>query len=163
MKNILIALAFLVSFVGNAQDLNEVREKFPMAQDNKEIAQNLNEKFEHEESSNSIINAYKGAVLTLMADFEKKKVEKLRLFKEGKKLIDDSIEASVDNIELRMIRLGVQENAPKILGYHKDMDKDKEFILRNYQATASNAEKEVVKKFALQSDSFSDQEKEVFN
>lgn len=163
MKNMLIALAFLVSFVGNAQDLNEVRKKYPLAQDNKEIAQELNDKFEQVESSNPTINAYKGAVLTLIADFEKKKVEKLRLFKEGKKLLDDAIQTNAANIEMRMIRLGVQENTPKILGYHKEMNEDKEFILRNYQATTSKAEKDVVKKFALQSNSFSDEEKEVFD
>lgn len=163
MKNMLLALAFIVSFVGNAQDLNEVRKKYPLAQDNKEIAQELIDQFEQEESSNPTLNAYKGAVLTLMADFEKKKIEKLRLFKEGKKLLDDAIKTNVANIEMRMIRLGVQENAPKILGYHKEMNEDKEFILRNYQATNSKAEKDVVKKFALQSSSFSEEEKEVFN
>ena len=134
-----------------------------MAQQDAEITKSLSEELLDFEDSSSVLSVYKGAVLTLEANFEKNKLEKLKLFKEGKKLIDEAIESNVANIEMRMIRLGIQENAPKILGYHKEIEQDKEFILRNYQATTSNKEKQVVKKFAMQSNSFTEEDRAVFD
>ena len=160
---ILFFIAFLISFSGKAQDVAEVRSKYPLAKDNLAVTQKLNDELSKVADSNSILSAYRGAVLTLEAHFEKNKMEKLRLFKEGKRLIDNAIENNVSNIEMRMIRLGVQENAPKILGYHKEIEQDKEFILRNYQATTSNKEKQVVKKFAMQSNSFTEEDRAVFD
>ncbi len=160
---ILFIIAFFVSFAGTAQDLAEVRSKYPLAQQDAEITKSLSEELLDFEDSSSVLSVYKGAVLTLEANFEKNKLEKLRLFKEGKKLIDEAIESNVANIEMRMIRLGIQENAPKILGYHKEIEQDKEFILRNYQATTSNKEKQVVKKFAMQSNSFTEEDRAVFD
>lgn len=160
---IVIIIAFFFSLAGTAQDLAEVRSKYPLAQNDVEITKSLSEELSNLEDSNSVLSVYKGAVLTLEANFENNKLEKLRLFKEGKKLIEAAIESNVANIEMRMIRLGVQENAPKILGYHKEKKEDKEFILRNYQATTSNKEKQVVKKFAMQSDIFSEEERAVFD
>lgn len=158
---LLIGIAFFVSLVGTSQDLAEVRSQYSLAQGDMEITESLNEQLAGVDS-NKILSIYKGAVLTLMAKFEKKPGEKLKLFKEGKKLIESAIEADPANIEMRMIRLGVQEHAPKILGYHRDMDDDKEFILRNYQETTSKTEKEVVKKFVMQSDVFSTEERTAF-
>ena len=50
------------------------------------------------------------------------------MFKEGKALIEEAIGKEPQNIELRMIRLSVQEHLPKIVPYRANIKKDRKFI-----------------------------------
>ena len=48
--------------------------------------------------------------------------------KEGKALIEGAIEKEPENIELRMVRLSVQEHLPKIVPYRSEIKEDRAFI-----------------------------------
>ena len=39
----------------------------------------------------------------------------------------------LENVEYRFLRLPIQEHAPKIIKYQKDIQKDKEMIIREYK------------------------------
>ncbi|TRZ42266.1 hypothetical protein [Robertkochia solimangrovi] len=56
---------------------------------------------------------------------------KLKFFKEGKSELEDYIETHPDDVEARYARYMIQSHVPEILGYHKEMKTDKEFILKN--------------------------------
>lgn len=58
---------------------------------------------------------------------------KLKLFKEGHHKLEEAIEKDNSNIEYRFLRLIIQENAPDILNYNKDIKKDSAFIKENYK------------------------------
>ena len=107
--------------------------------------------------------AYKGAVLTLMAKYSKITKEKKTFFKEGATLIDFAIMEEPTNVEMRCIRLGVQENAPKLLKYRTNKTEDKQLINDEYENIKSIAIKKHVRGFIMQSTSFSDEEKKHFN
>ncbi|SRR5690606_3770302 len=162
MKNLFFIL-LLVSFISNAQDLKEIRAQYPKAVENAEATNKLvGELANVNSSSKSVLLAYKGAILTLKAKFSKKKNEKKEFFKEGISLIESAVKTEPSNIEIRYIRMGVQENSPKFLGYHKNIEEDKKFILKNFGEVSSKELKDVIKDFVLKSENFHDTEKNLF-
>lgn len=151
---------FFVSVFGNAQDLDKIRAEYPIAVESSEITSKLNDAlYNISPSSKPELLAYKGAILTLMAKFAKSKKDKKQYFKEGVALIESAVNSHPQNIELRYIRLSVQENSPKFLGYHKNIEDDKQFILKNYTAASAHGLKGIIKEFVLTSENFSEAEK----
>jgi hypothetical protein len=84
------------------------------------------------EKATSRINAYKGALTMKKASFIKGVKGKVKTFKEGGALLEDEIKANPANAEYRFLRLTVQENAPKILKYNKQLDEDKQAIIAGF-------------------------------
>jgi len=163
MINLPFLVLFLVSFYATAQDLQKIRTQYPQAEKSSEITANLENALANIGSESSpILQAYKGAVLTLKAKFAEKRKDKKIFFKEGATLIENAVDNEGSNIEIRYIRMSVQENAPKILGYHKDLENDKDFILKNFD-TSKSAVKQVITDFVLRSDNFSVDEKAKFH
>ncbi len=159
----LLLLFFFISFAMNAQDLNEIRSEYPKAVESSEVANKLNAALASVKTpSKPILLAYKGAASTLKANFAKSRSDKKEFFKEGVSLIESAIEAEPSNIEIRYIRMSVQENSPRFLGYHKNIEEDKEFILKNYANGSSAKSKEIVKNFVINSENFSENEKAMF-
>ncbi len=86
------------------------------------------------ESSAGINNdAYTGALLMKKAGVVKGPSKKLSVFKSGNKKLEAAIEKDNQNAEWRFLRLIIQENAPKILGYRSDIKKDAAFIQSNFK------------------------------
>jgi hypothetical protein len=164
MNKTIILLLFFISIIGNAQDLKIIRAQYPEAVKSSEAASKLEAELSRiDNSSKPVLLAYKGAILTLKAKFAKKKSDKKEFFKEGVALIESAVSADASNVEIRYIRLSVQENSPKFLGYHKNIEEDKEFILKHYGSISSAELKEIIKDFAMKSENFEQQEKIQFN
>lgn len=104
--------------------------------------------------------AYKGASITLLAKNEKKIKDKKRLVVEGVSYVEYAIEKEPNNIEVRFIRLGIQENTPKILKYKGNIEEDKQFILKQFKNINSSHLKNHIMDYILQSKAFSDEEKQ---
>jgi len=153
----------LISTLALTTDLAEVRKAYRNAANNQANTIKLHKNLSAIHASDDVLLlAYKGATLTLMAKYAKGAKTKTGYFKEGKKLIEQSISAAPKNIELRYIRLSVQENAPKIVRYKKNISEDKEYILNHYSGIADAETKAYIKSFVSQSTSFSELEKQLF-
>ncbi len=85
--------------------------------------------------------------------------EKKELFVEGVKLIESAIKTEPNNLEIRLIRLSIQENTPKILNYKKNITEDKRFIVAQF-AKQNQSLKEYVQSFVSQSSVFTAEEKQ---
>ena len=109
-----------------------------------------------------VLIAYKGAIATLKAKYAKGVKHKKEYFKAGKELLESAVAGDPGNIEIRCLRLSVQENAPKIVGYKEHIEEDKKFILDHYQHTTSKEAKAFVKNYVRQSALFEDSEKQLF-
>lgn len=157
----LVFLFYFISLVG--PDLGEIRKNYPRANDNEEVAQEMFDAI-HEITKNdkAILVAYKGAISTIMAKHANGIKNKKTFFKEGVALLEHAVEQDADNIEIRCLRMGVQENSPKFLGYKDAIEKDKQFILDHFSSEPSEEIKAFVKGYVLLSDSFSDAEKQLF-
>ena len=108
------------------------------------------------------IVAYRGAVATLKAKFSKGIKNKKAFFKEGSELLEFAVTSEPKNIEIRCLRLGVQENSPKIVGYKQHIEADKQFILNHYASVTDGGLRKFIKGYVVLSSAFTDAEKQLF-
>ncbi len=155
MKLISVLFAFLVF----AQpDLADVRKAYPSSASSEENAKAFHAKLADVTSKDAhVLLAYKGAAETLLSKFGDNIPDKISHMRTGADLIDAAAAASPTNIEIRMIRLSVQENVPRIVNYRKNKKEDKAFILANYRK--AGAIEDYIANFILRSESFTDAEK----
>jgi hypothetical protein len=111
---------------------------------------------------NKTLVAYKGASIVTLSRYRKEISDKSKNFKEGAKMVEFAVKSEPNNIEIRLIRLSIQEKAPKFLNYSANKKEDKSFLLDHYQEQSGNL-KEYIKNFILQSKSFSSTEKQAIN
>ena len=88
--------------------------------------------------------AYVGALTMKKAGLVKGPSKKLGLFKDGHKQLEDAIQKDTSNAEYRFLRLMIQEHAPGILGYKKEIEKDSQYIRKSYKTLPQNVQQAVV-------------------
>jgi len=113
-------------------------------------------------TSETVLVGYKGAGIALKGRYAKKIKVKKQFFVEGVTLIEYAIEKSPKSIELRFIRLGIQENTPKLLKYKGKINEDKSYILSYFETVKSSRLKKNIKEYILHSKVFTTEEKKVF-
>jgi hypothetical protein len=64
----------------------------------------------------------------------KRPKERLSFFKQGRIKLETAILADNDNTEFRFLRLAIEEHAPKIVKYRKDIEGDKQVVLKNFKS-----------------------------
>lgn len=106
--------------------------------------------------------AYKGAAFTLKAKHASGIKQKKEGFVKGVTILESVIKANPNNIEIRLIRLSIQENTPKLLKYKDNIDADKKQILLLFHKQAADL-KEYIKKYVNQSTVFTKAEKQQLN
>ncbi len=162
MKILFSIAIFLLSFV-MLPELSKIRKSYPKAAKSLEVTKELHEVLASiSEGDNAVLVAYKGGISTLMAKYTKGIKNKKAYFKTGTSLIEKAIVNKPENIEIRCIRLGVQENSPKIMKYKNSIEEDKQFLLDHYHSTSSKEVKVFIKNFVLQSAQFDKAERQLF-
>ncbi len=123
-----------ISRVAISQDINEVRQLYLSAGIDRLQTPLFIDYFSKVESDSSVLFlAYYGTAITMKADLEKGKINKYRVFTEGRDILESAIDKNRKSVEMRYLRFAVQSNIPRILGYN-DLDEDKKFLLSNLQA-----------------------------
>jgi hypothetical protein len=87
---------------------------------------------------------FEGALLMKKAGLILNPAEKLSLFKTGHKKLEAAIKDSGENVELRFLRLIIQENAPGILNYNDDLESDSIYISQKYKKLPDNIQKVII-------------------
>jgi hypothetical protein len=118
--------------------------------DSLETVENALEELDREKSS-TIVEAYKGGLIMKKSGYLKSAAKKIATFKAGHKLLESAITKDPNNVEYRFIRLTIQEHAPKILKYNKNIEEDKVLILKGYRKMSSKTRAYVLD-YAKQSD-----------
>ncbi|MCP2026466.1 hypothetical protein L1276_001610 [Flavobacterium sp. HSC-32F16] len=156
---LLVSLLLWINFA-NTPDLASIRKIYPEVAKSEANAKEFTEKLSGVSNNDEkILVAYKAASILVDSKFESIMGSKISRFKEGAKLLEATIKSDPSNIEMRMIRLSIQEDVPAITGYKKNIKEDKKFIT-TYYAAQSGALKEYLKEFVLQAKSFSEKEKQ---
>jgi len=91
----------------------------------------------------NIKDAFLGAMTMRRAGIGGNPVSKLKLFKKGHKLLEAAIKQDPNNTEYRFLRLMIQENAPGILGYKIDEEKDSEYIRKSYKSLPEDLQRTI--------------------
>jgi len=156
---LLFSLLLWINFAANP-DLAAIRKMYPDVAKSEANAKEFTDKLAGiSNSDDKILVAYKAASILVDSKFENLIGSKISRFKEGTKLLEATLKSDPNNIEIRMIRLSIQEDVPGITGYKKNIKEDKKFITTHY-AEQTGVLKEYLKDFVLQSKSFSEKEKQ---
>ena len=162
MRNLLF-LFLLLPLFGFTQDLKVLRLEYPTATMDMHTAEALSKSLaEISKEDDANLAAYKGALLTIKAKFTGPIKDKKKYYKEGVTLIEHAISIEPKNIEIRCLRMGVQENSPKILRYKGNIDADKQFLIDNFDSVKNIEIKELIAGYVRQSTHFSAAEKQLF-
>lgn len=150
---------FLVTFfLFFCQDLPTIRAQYvdaPKSQKNTEAFYNFMANYN---SENEVLVAYKGAAIAMKARYAKQIKEKKMLFIQGIKFVESAVKKEPKNLEIRLIRISIQENSPKILNYKSNISEDKNLILNNFDKQNQSL-KVYLKNYIIQSNLFTDKEK----
>lgn len=144
-------------------DISELRKQFPEANTDVAVVDDLYDQLSFVSlSENPKLIAYKGAVLALKSKNSKTVEEKKSFFRESVEFLEQAIKNGSEDIEIRCLRLSVQENAPKVVRYSQNIDEDKLFILKHYHDQKDTQLKVFIKNYVLGSSSFTEEEKRSF-
>lgn len=77
--------------------------------------------------------AFEGALLMRKAGTLTIPAKRLAMFKQGYKKLETAISKSPANVEYKFLRLMVQENAPRSLGYYKTINQDSKYVKDNFK------------------------------
>jgi hypothetical protein len=164
MKKLLFFLFISISSVVCSQPNIEVlRKDYHKLNTDSAACATLYKKVNTSVSDDFLFNGYKGAITASMANHATSKAEKIKLFNNGKKLLEQSINADSSNIELRFLRLTIQANCPKALGYNKQITSDKKYIVTNFESIKPGSLKPKMAEYLLNSKLLTEEEKRKIN
>jgi hypothetical protein len=159
MKSVLFFITILVINLQSI-DLDNVRSSYKEAASNAVKVIPFNNMLQEVTKDDRVeLIAYKGSGIALKGRFSKKIKDKRTFFIEGVSFVEYAIKKAPNNIELRFIRLGIQENTPKILKYKGNITEDKLYILSHFRQITSSKLKKHIKEYIIQSKVFTVEEK----
>jgi hypothetical protein len=137
----LLFLAFTATLWGQKSFNKTVFYTVMSSKDLPAINRELNNLSESEHN-NSL--AYEGALQMKKAGLVKDPEEKIALFKTGHQKLESCIEKDSINPELRFLRIMIQENAPKLMNYNKDLKKDAKHLRAHFKRVPDNVRQAIM-------------------
>jgi hypothetical protein len=125
MKKILLLI--IISITAFGQDIAQLRKEFIAANQSSKSSVAFLESTA-KLSDKALHQAYKGAAMVIHAKFAKGVEEKKKWAKQGISLLEEAVKKDAKNIEIRTIRLSIQEQSPKVLKYKGKVEEDREFV-----------------------------------
>lgn len=119
------------------QNMITLRKRFLKSASNKSICQILINDLRKETNKTTVELAYLGALETIWAQYVVNPLTKLRVFNKGKEKINKAVRRAPYNIEIRYLRLSVQQNAPGFLGYNDHITEDDNYLRDNIKKVRS--------------------------
>lgn len=162
-RSLWVSWFILFAFPGFSQSvtLDEVRTLYAQCSRDKQVCERLFTRLsESHAPENFLLNGYYGAVAANLANHAKEPAQKIRLFNQGRRLLEDAIRSDSLSMELRFLRFTIQSNCPPSLHYSKNMAGDKLFILNHLEQAANNNLQKNMASFLDSSVHFTKEEKE---
>lgn len=156
---LILSILFSVFFL-TVQELPYVRENYYAASKTRQSAEDFYKLLSKYNKNNKTLLAYKGASIALKSKFTADRKLKRDLFVEGVTLVESSVKSEPNNIEIRLIRLSIQENTPKLLKYKSNIEEDKKIIVASFEKQPKDL-KEYITIYIKQSKGFTEKEKQI--
>ncbi|MEC4113274.1 hypothetical protein [Myroides pelagicus] len=134
-----------------------IRESFEQASGSIEQAEVFYEKTLSLDDTD-LSTAYKGAALITKGKYAKGIKNKKMLIVEGAGLLDQAVNNKPTNLEIRLVRLIIQEHLPNIVKYKSNLQEDKEAIVKGYNSQSTELKK-WISDYARQSKIFTAEDK----
>ncbi len=130
IKSVLCTFMVFMCFVISAQvHLIELRTNLDKVQSNKEYAIKLYNELQSS-ALTTVEMGYLGVIESMLATHTNDPMKKISYFNAGKNNLENSILKLPNNTELRYLRLMLQLNIPSVLGYSKNIETDRSFIIK---------------------------------
>jgi len=139
--------------------MEEIRVKYLLATTDVTACNELYNALKGKSDDTDLLSGYEGGVTMLMAKNTDNLVKKADYFKTGKKLLEDAISQNSNNIELRFLRFAIQENLPPILNYNKNLDEDRNYIIKYLPMLELRNLKKAIAAYMIKSEKTSEKEK----
>lgn len=88
-------------------------------------------------------DAYSGALMMKMSGLVKSGMEKLKVFKKGRVMLENCIMKDSLNAEYRFLRLIIQENIPDFMNYHSKKKEDAGLIKESFSKMSPHLQKAI--------------------
>ena len=125
---ILIAMLFSISVKADVT-INQLRYLLIQTEkDNVKTMEFIQKAKACKANDSGIYQGYYSMAKLLECKIESNLFKKLKLFYEGRDLVEVAINKEPQNVELRYFRYAVQKNIPEFLGYSKEMKLDKTYL-----------------------------------
>ncbi|WP_405347365.1 hypothetical protein [Flavobacterium oreochromis] len=139
-----------------------MRNQYEYASKSKNNTEKFYELIQKVNGDSPVIIAYKGAAILLKSRFATNKEERKEQFMLGVKTVEQAVAKDANSVEIRLIRLSIQEHTPKFLKYKSNIEEDKKIILLGFNKQNSGL-KEYIQRYVFQSKVFTDFEKSKLN
>jgi len=157
-----IALFLSMQFHPTDTGLAQIRAAYYSAAQKEISADAFAKKLEDvNEQSSAVMLAYKSMALVLEARDAFNPYTKMSSFNKGKAMLENAVNKSPDNVEVRFLRFCVQSNAPFFLGYSGNIADDKAVILNKWSALRDEDLKQKIKEFMTYSNAATAAEKQM--
>jgi len=138
MIKLILSILLIFNLIGNNEpSIYEVRKIYFEKVNTKEGVELLQSTLEKLPNSYKI-NGYRAGCQMVSSKYQSSPMKKLSVFKEGKQNLELIIKEQPEDMELRLIRLSIQENAPGIVNYNSNIDSDTD-LLKNEKNTISDS------------------------
>lgn len=135
IKFVLIFLLsiFLYSSVAaeSKAEFKILRDQYVKALKNHNLAKEVHEEFRKLNDPSAKILAYRGALEAILTRTTWNFFKKLDYLRDSEKTFDMAVAKAPQSVEVRFMRMAVQYEIPRYLGFSSDLDTDKNFILDN--------------------------------
>ena len=162
----MITAAFILFFSlgpGHPPGIIELRKLYYKAYDNKRSADEFfSVMMEVKNSTTPLMMGYSGMAYMMKAKFLYNPYTKMSSFTTGKDLLNNAINKDPESIELRFMRFCAQTNAPRFLGYNRQIKEDKAIVLAKWRKCTDIDLKIKIKDVLLKSDYCNNYEKSIF-
>lgn len=153
-----VLIVFFMSMLCWIQSANgQIRESFEHADESAELAE-VFFKQASALSNSDLSNAYLGGAYITKAKYEKGIKNKKALIVKGADLLDNAVKNKPKDLEIRLIRLIIQENVPNIVKYKMFIQEDKKVILEHYSSQSTDIKK-WISGYAKKSKAFTTEER----
>lgn len=169
MKNFLLmifcfccSIAFCDTLPAQKLDIGKIRKDMLRAINSPKVTDSLYNNLQNINKKPPLVTAYFGALEALKAKNSWNPYNKIKYLNLSGKTVQQAVNASPDDMEIRFVRFSIQSNLPHFLGLAKDLDADKNQILhqlkqKNY-GTADTLFVQNIIKFMIDSKQCSPQE-----
>ncbi len=143
----MIALCLLL-FGHPAPSLDRVRglyERCMISEDSCKVLLDLLK--DYDEGNGPLLAGYRAGATMVMAKYALSPFTKWKCFCKGRDLLERSVAADGQDVELIFIRYSIQQNCPWFLHYRQSLDKDKMFIETNLYRVSDQAMKAKIKNY----------------
>lgn len=129
-----LVLMTLLTLSASTPSIVSVRKLFFEATESATANERLLKATENATIKDPVRWAYLGVSHTMKANHVSSPVKKLSHFNKGKKMLDEAVTLLPDDIEPRFLRLTVQLNAPSFLNYNRNIEQDKDAIVKGLRS-----------------------------